>query len=54
MEPNQNLLNLIQQLQEKVKYLEQENIETTNVLYELQNHIDMVESKVEIIENKLF
>lgn len=54
MEPNQNLLDLISDLRESIKHLEKENIETTNILYELQNHIDMIDSRVEIIENKLF
>lgn len=42
MDPNKNLFNLIQELEERINKLEQENIETTNCLYELQNQFDMM------------
>jgi len=35
-----NLFQYIESLEERIKILEEENIETTNVLYELHNRID--------------
>ena len=39
-------INVIIQLIEDVKHLKKENIETTNILYEIQNRIDMIEYKL--------
>ncbi len=58
-----NLYSLILELQEEVKILkekyegalvnikrlEEENIETTNVLYELQNNIESVDRRIDIL-----
>jgi len=53
MEPNKNLLNLIEELQRKVTLLEdqvrelyRENLETTNALYEISNSL---ESRIDIL-----
>jgi len=46
MESEQSLLSLIQNLKERITVLEKENVETTNVLYEIQNRIDMVISYI--------
>ena len=53
MEPNQNLLDLIEELQRKVTSLEdqvrelyRENLETTNTLYEISNSL---ESRIDIL-----
>ena len=46
MESNQSLLSLIKNLEERITVLEKENVETTNVLYEIQNRIDMVISYI--------
>jgi hypothetical protein len=32
-----------------VKYLEEENIETSNVLYEIMNSIDAVDARIDIL-----
>lgn len=44
-----SLLQRIQDLEEKVKYLEEENIETSNVLYEVMNNIDAVDARIDIL-----
>jgi peptidoglycan hydrolase CwlO-like protein len=38
-------------MEERLKNLEKENTETTNVLYELQNQIDSLNERLKIIEN---
>ena len=37
------------ELQERIEYLEQENIETSNCLYELMNSIDAVDARIDIL-----
>ena len=37
------------ELEERILYLEQENIETSNCLYELSNHIDAVDARIDIV-----
>jgi wobble nucleotide-excising tRNase len=63
MENNQNLLELIEKLEERIqnleekysgaladiKNLEEENIETSNCLYELSNQIDAVDARIDIL-----
>lgn len=49
MENNQNLLDLIEKLEERIKNLEEENIETSNCLYELSNQIDAVDARIDIL-----
>ncbi len=49
MESNQNLLELIERLEERIKNLEEENIETSNCLYELSNQIDAVDARIDIL-----
>ncbi len=58
-----NLYEMISQLQEKVKILEdkyqgalqdikrleEENIETTNCIYEIQNSIEAVDNRIDIL-----
>jgi predicted RNase H-like nuclease (RuvC/YqgF family) len=38
-----NLIKKIEEQENKIKNLEQENIETTNQIYELQNRLDLLE-----------
>jgi len=38
--PYDILVQKIEELDKRIKYLEQENIETTNVLYEIMNSLD--------------
>ncbi len=37
-----------------VKNLEEENIETSNCLYELSNHIDAVDARIDILSVETF
>jgi hypothetical protein len=46
METNQNLLELIQNLEARVKVLEEENINTTNAMYEIANSL---EARIDIL-----
>ena len=39
----------IVELEERIVYLENENIETSNCLYELANHIDAVDARIDIV-----
>jgi hypothetical protein len=43
------LIKRIEELENKVAKLEEENIETTNVLYELYNNIDAVDNRIDIL-----
>ena len=47
--PVDTLFNKVLLLEERVKKLEEENIETTNTLYELMNSIEAVDSRIDII-----
>ena len=47
--PVDTLFNKLLLLEEKVKKLEEENIETTNTLYELMNSIEAVDRRIDII-----
>ena len=44
-----DLYNRVSELEQKVKTLEEENIETTNVLYELSNSIEAVDRRIDIV-----
>ena len=39
---------------EDIKRLEEENIETSNILYELQNSIEAVDSRIDILSVETF
>ncbi len=59
--PTDILLKRIEELEEKysallldVKRLEEENIETTNILYEVMNSIDAVDARIDIITVEKF
>ena len=39
----------IMELEERIVNLEQENIETSNCIYELSNHIDAVDARIDIL-----
>jgi hypothetical protein len=39
----------IVELEERIVHLENENIETSNCLYELMNHIDAVDARIDIV-----
>ena len=54
MESNSSILGLIQSLEEKIKNLEEENIEVNNFLYELYNSIQAVDARIDIIANESY
>jgi len=52
--PNEKLISddvysKLIELQERIEALEEENIETTNCLYELNNHIEAVDARIDIL-----
>ena len=44
-----NVYDKLLELEERIVALEQENIETSNCLYELMNAIDAVDARIDII-----
>jgi septal ring factor EnvC (AmiA/AmiB activator) len=52
MEVCEKLTEVIKKLEEKIAVLEQENIETTNCLYENANSIDAVDARIDILVEK--
>jgi hypothetical protein len=44
-------LNKVLLLEERVKKLEEENVETSNTLYELMNSIEAVDDRIDIVAN---
>ncbi len=59
--PTDILLKRIEELEEKysallvdIKRLEEENIETTNTLYEIMNTIDAVDTRIDIVTSEKF
>lgn len=51
MEPTENLLDLIHKLEDRIEKLEQENIETTNELYRIENRLDMMDQSEYTLNN---
>ena len=47
--PIEQLLKKVEELEAKVKALEEENIETTNTLYEVMNSVDAVDARIDIL-----
>ena len=47
--PTEMLLRKIEELEAKVTKLEEENIETTNTLYEVMNSVDAVDARIDIL-----
>lgn len=52
MESNKNLLQMIEELQERIKYLEEENIENNNLIYQCLNSIEAVDRRIDIVAEK--
>jgi hypothetical protein len=46
------LCERIENLENKVKYLEEENIENTNLIYQCLNSIEAVDHRIDIIANE--
>lgn len=47
-----SLYDKIQELEQRIVRLEEENIETTNVLYELSNSIEAVDARIDIVSEE--
>ena len=47
--PTEVLLKRIEELEEKMVKLEEENIETTNTLYEIMHSVDAVDARIDIL-----
>jgi uncharacterized small protein (DUF1192 family) len=48
-EEHTDLYGVIADLQKRIEILENENVETTNLLYELGNSIDAVDERINIL-----
>lgn len=49
-----SIMDHIKELEDRIEKLEHENVETTNTLYELQNSIDAVDCRIDIITGEKF
>ena len=47
-----DLYGVIAELQQRIEVLEQENVETSNTLYELMNSIDAVDERINILSSE--
>jgi septal ring factor EnvC (AmiA/AmiB activator) len=47
--PTELLLKKIEELEERMLKLEEENVETTNTLYEIMHDIDAVDARIDIL-----
>ena len=52
MESNDNLYDMIILLEERIKILEEENIENTNLIYQIMNSIEAVDRRIDIVAEK--
>lgn len=50
--PADSLLKRIEDLEKKVIRLEEENVETTNTLYEIMHSVDAVDARIDILAEK--
>lgn len=49
-----NVYGKLAELEEKIKVLEEENIETTNTLYEIMHSVDAVDARIDILTAEKF
>ena len=47
--PTDVLFKKIEELEQKIIKLEEENVETTNTLYEIMNSVDAVDARIDIL-----
>jgi septal ring factor EnvC (AmiA/AmiB activator) len=47
--PTDSLIKRIEELEERMLKLEEENVETTNTLYEIMHDIDAVDARIDIL-----
>lgn len=53
MSDESSLMDEIASLKKRIEVLENENIETSNCLYEIQNSIEAVDNRIDILYNDL-
>jgi hypothetical protein len=44
-----SILDVVAKLEERIQKLEEENIETTNTLYELMNSLEAIDRRIDIV-----
>lgn len=49
---NKSLYDKISELEQRISILEEENVETTNTLYEIYHSIDAVDRRIDILFSK--
>ena len=47
--PGDMVFDKLKELEDRIKVLEEENVETTNTLYEIMNSIDAVDARIDIL-----
>ena len=47
--PTDTLFRKIEELEQRIVKLEEENVETTNTLYEIMHSIDAVDARIDIV-----
>jgi len=47
--PIEKLYEKVEQLEARVKVLEEENVETTNTLYEIMHSVNAVDARIDIV-----
>jgi len=50
---NNSLMDKLFYLEERIKKLEEENVETSNTLYELMNSIEAVDHRIDIVAESI-
>lgn len=50
---NNSLIDKLLYLEKRIEKLEEENIETTNTLYELMNSIEAVDRRIDIVAESI-
>jgi len=50
--PTDVLFKKIEELEQRIVKLEEENVETTNVLYEIMHTIDAVDARIDILHEE--
>ena len=49
---NDNNLNIIKELENKIKYYQEENIRISNQLYEATKRFDIIKSEIEVLQDQ--
>lgn len=52
LQDKKSLYDKIYELEQRIYVLEQENVETTNQLYELMHSIDAVDARIDIVSSE--